>query len=292
MDVKTMRLSDFFIVGSILRARVVRNTKCFGWHLYDKTHNSETTTWLDSVDAEHMYGNEWRITPNYKSETKFFVDLTFCRDESWFKNLSSIRVLETIYNILFFIRKAIGALLIPFFVLLIVTSSVFNKDDLSAYDGILFYLPYLIWGVLVAVETILASVARVILIPEDGEEAAFRLNYNGRVTYAHGFGNDISLVRKIVVSIKSVVYTLIGFLLGGSLGEALSKSLINNGATLIECSPIIQIIIAFVICAITIFLLVMTMIKTWKPKRIRLLFIFLDLLVPSVLMFLFLAFFI
>lgn len=71
METKTMKLKK------LLSKRVIRNTKGFGWHLYDATDVSETTTWVDSVEAEHIYDNKWKLTPHYNSETKYFIMVTW-----------------------------------------------------------------------------------------------------------------------------------------------------------------------------------------------------------------------
>lgn len=281
METKSMRLKK------LLSGRVIRNTKCFGWHLYDRTDVEETTTWVDSVDAEHMYGDKWKFTPHYNSETKYFIELSFYRKSEWFRNLGGVKILEFFYNLIFLIRRIIGALLPAAFVIamiLAITSSSSNNDATGNLVGAIFGGTFMSWLLLIVLEDIFAVTARGILKPADGEDASFRVQSDGSYSHASGYGNDISVVKKIFLSIGSVVGAAVGFFIGGALGDAIALSLTENSTLTQGKFGNLSVIVALFGTALTLFLIVVTMIKIWKAKTSRILFMILDVIIPAALM--------
>ena len=258
METKSMRLKK------LLSGRVIRNTKCFGWHLYDKTDVEETTTWVDSVDAEHMYGDKWKFTPHYNSETKYFLDVSFYRKSEWFKNLGGVKILEFFYNLIFLIRRIIGALLPAVFVIamiFVITGTSGNDDTTSNLVGAIFGGTFMTWVLLMLLEDIFAMIARGILKPADGREASLRVQSDGSYGYASGYGDDLSVGRKILLSLGSVVSTAVGLFIGGALGDAVALSLTENGTLTQGKFSNFSALVGLGGFALIFFLLVVTIIK-------------------------------
>ncbi len=281
METKSMRLKK------LLSGRVIRNTKCFGWHLYDKTDVEETTTWVDSVDAEHMYGDKWKFTPHYNSETKYFLDVSFYRKSEWFKNLGGVKILEFFYNLIFLIRRIIGALLPAVFVIamiFVITGTSGNDYTTSNLVGAIFGGTFMTWVLLMLLEDIFAMIARGILKPADGREASLRVQSDGSYSHASGYGNDISVVKKIFLSIGSVVGAAVGFFIGGALGDAVALSLTENGTLTQGKFSNFSALVGLGGFALIFFLLVVTIIKIWKAKTSRIFFMILDVIVSAALM--------
>lgn len=281
METKSMRLKK------LLSGRVIRNTKCFGWHLYDKTDVEETTTWVDSVDAEHMYGDKWKFTPHYNSETKCFLDVSFYRKSEWFKNLGGVKILEFFYNLVFLIRRIIGALLPPAFVIAMIFTfmSTSAKDDPTVnLVAAVFGGSFMAWVLLMLLEDIFAMIARGILKPADGREASLRVQSDGSYGYASGYGDDLSVGRKILLSLGSVVSTAVGLFIGGALGDAVALSLTENGTLTQGKFSNFSALVGLGGFALIFFLLVVTIIKIWKAKTSRIFFMILDVIVSAALM--------
>lgn len=281
METKSMRLKK------LLSGRVIRNTKCFGWHLYDKTNVEETTTWVDSVDAEHMYGDKWKFTPHYNSETKYFLDVSFYRKSEWFKNLGGVKILEFFYNLIFLIRRIIGALLPAVFVIamiFVITGTSSNDDTTSNLVGAIFGGTFMTWVLLMLLEDIFAMIARGILKPADGREASLRVQSDGSYGYASGYGDDLSVGRKILLSLGSVVSTAVGLFIGGALGDAVALSLTENGTLTQGKFSNFSALVGLGGFALIFFLLVVTIIKIWKAKTSRIFFMILDIIVSAALM--------
>ena len=281
METKSMRLKK------LLSGRVIRNTKCFGWHLYDKTDVEETTTWVDSVDAEHMYGDKWKFTPHYNSETKYFLDVSFYRKSEWFRNLGGVKILEFFYNLIFLIRRIIGALLPPAFViamLFVIIGTSSNDDPTGNLVGAIFGGAFMAWVLLILLEDIFAMIARGILKPADGREASLRVQSDGSHGYSSGYGNDLSVAKKIFLSIGSVVCAVVGLFIGGAVGQAVAAGLIAEGTLTQGKFGNLSVIVALFGTALTLFLIVVTIIKIWKAKTSRILFMILDVIIPAALM--------
>ena len=281
METKSMRLKK------LLSGRVIRNTKCFGWHLYDKTDVEETTTWVDSVDAEHMYGDKWKFTPHYNSETKYFLDVSFYRKSEWFKNLGGVKILEFFYNLIFLIRRIIGALLPAVFVItmiFVITGTSGNDDTTSNLVGAIFGGTFMTWVLLMLLEDIFAMIARGILKPADGREASLRVQSDGSHGYASGYGDDLSVAKKIFLSIGSVVCAVVGLFIGGAVGQAIAMGLIADGTLTQGKFGNLSVIVALFGTALTLFLIVVTIIKIWKAKTSRIFFMILDVIVSAALM--------
>ena len=266
---------------------MIRNTKCFGWHLYDKTDVEETTTLVDSVDAEHMYGDKWKFTPHYNSETKYFLDVSFYRKSEWFKNLGGVKILEFFYNLIFLIRRIIGALLPAVFVIamiFVITGTSGNDDTTSNLVGAIFGGTFMTWVLLMLLEDIFAMIARGILKPADGREASLRVQSDGSYGYASGYGDDLSVGRKILLSLGSVVSTAVGLFIGGALGDAVALSLTENGTLTQGKFSNFSALVGLGGFALIFFLLVVTIIKIWKAKTSRIFFMILDVIVSAALM--------
>ena len=281
METKSMRLKK------LLSGRVIRNTKCFGWHLYDKTDVEETTTWVDSVDAEHMYGDKWKFTPHYNSETKYFLDVSFYRKSEWFTNLGGVKILEFFYNLIFLIRRIIGALLPAAFVIamiFVIIGSSSNDDPTGNLVGAIFGGAFMTWVLLIVLEDIFAMIARGILKPADGREASLRVQSDGSYGYASGYGDDLSVGRKILLSIGSIVCAAVGLFIGGAVGQAVAAGLIAEGTLTQGKFGNLSVIVALFGMALTLFLIVVTIIKIWKAKTSRILFMILDVIIPAALM--------
>ncbi len=281
METKSMRLKK------LLSGRVIRNTKCFGWHLYDRTDVEETTTWVDSVDAEHMYGDKWKFTPHYNSETKYFLDVSFYRKSEWFRNLGGVKILEFFYNLIFLIRRIIGALLPPAFViamLFVIIGTSSNDDPTGNLVGAIFGGAFMAWVLLILLEDIFAMIARGILKPADGREASLRVQSDGSYGYSSGYGNDLSVAKKIFLSIGSVVCAVVGLFIGGAVGQAVAMGLIADGTLTQGKFGNLSVIVALFGTALTLFLIVVTIIKIWKAKTSRILFMILDVIIPAALM--------
>ena len=286
METKTMRLKK------LLSGRVIRNTKGFGWHLYDATDVAETTTWVDSVDAENVYDNKWKLTPHYNSETKYFIDLTFYRKNEWFKNLGSIKILEFFYNFFFILRRIIGAVLPPAFVILMIMSIVtFSKNNSEAGSvvGAIFGGLFMSWILLILIEDILSGIARGMLKPADGTDAALRVQSDGSYGYSSGYGNNISAPKKIFLSLLSIVSTAAGLFFGGAIGDVIATAIKENGGPAVVLSDYTAFV-ALVGAPILLLLLATTIIKIWKAKTSRMLFMFLDIIVAAALMILIMIF--
>lgn len=281
METKSLRLKK------LLSGRVIRNTRGFGWHLYDASDVTETTTWLDSVDAENVYDNKWKLTPHYNSETKYFIDLTFYRKNEWFKNLGSIKILEFFYNFVFILRRIIGAILPPAFVIFMIMSMVtFSKNNSEAGSvvGAIFGGIFMSWILLMILEDIFSGIARGILKPADDADASLRVQSDGSYGYASGYGNNISIPKKIFLSLLSVVSTAVALFFGGAIGDVIATGIEESGNPTSGILSGHTATIALIGMPIVLLLLVITIVKTWKAKTSRMLFMFLNILVSVVFM--------
>lgn len=281
METKTMKLKK------LLSKRVIRNTKGFGWHLYDATDVSETTTWVDSVEAENIYDNKWKLTPHYNSETKYFIMVTFYRKNEWFKNLRSVKVLEFFYNLIMILRRIIGALLPLMFVVAMGVTVAFssqNNGEAASILATVFGISFSAWLLFMLLEDIFSAIARGILKPATGNDAAARVQSDGSVVRSSGYGNDISTLKKIFLSVISIVIVVAGILFGGAIGDAIALKLTESGAIEAGSYSILSSVIALVGAPIVLFLLVVTIIKIWKAKTSRMLFMLLDLVVSAAFM--------
>lgn len=284
---KSLRLNKLF------SGRVIRNARGFGWLVNSLTNITETTTWVDSADAEHQYGNTWKITPHYKSETKYFVEIEFLRDSDWYQNLPGVKVLEVFYNIFFTIRRILGALLpmawvllFGFFILWSGIGSGAEKDALLLKVLTPIVISTFAWIFLLVLETTFSAIARGILKVKDEYAEAFRRISNGH----SGFGDDISVPKKIFLSVLSLLLVGLGFFIGGMVGSAVAQAIeATTGAALVK-SQVPKMITVFAGMPIILFTIVMTMIKIWKGRTSRILFMLLNVLVTAALIFLVMIF--
>ena len=285
LEWKSLRLKK------LLSGRVIRNTKGFGWLVESKQTTAETTTWVDDVDAEHIYGKKWKFTPHYKSDTKYFLDVDFSRDDVWYKNLGSIKVLEFFYNVFFLLRRIIGSLVPIAFAIFLVYGFALgfnsNGDTTLMIVGMPFMIGFIAWIFLMILETTFSAIARSILKPADEYAESLR-----RISGGHsGYGDDISVPKKIFLSILSLVFVVAGFFVGGAIGSEVRYYIMaqNGGAGLFQ-SQVPQMITFFVGVPLILFTAVMTMIKIWKGRTSRVLFMLLNILVTAALTFLVMIF--
>ena len=140
------------------------------------------------------------------------------------------------------------------------------------------------WVLLILLEDIFAMIARGILKPADGREASLRVQSDGSYGYSSGYGNDLSVAKKIFLSIGSVVCAVVGLFIGGAVGQAVAMGLIADGTLTQGKFGNLSVIVALFGTALTFFLIVVTIIKIWKAKTSRILFMILDVIIPAALM--------
>lgn len=143
--------------------RVCKNTQRFGWKLQDavqEERTSVTTSYEGRVSGDHVY-----IDEHNSSTTKIIMHLFFYRNRDAFSNISSIFVLELIYNLVFLVRRIIGFLL-PLLTIGVVLIAALGESEWLFKEtnyGTLWGVAVLIWLVLIITENVLSIVASKIL---------------------------------------------------------------------------------------------------------------------------------
>ena len=141
--------------------RVARNFCRFGWELGDA--NTITEVRERTRYEGRTYGDTFTVTPHTTRRTKTRVHLSFARDTSAFPDYPRIIALELLFNILFLLRRIIGALL-PWglgitFLCLILNVTETNDPTLP----LLVFAAFLVWVLLQFFEYFLSRVAQRIL---------------------------------------------------------------------------------------------------------------------------------
>ena len=166
----------------------------------------------------------------------------------------------------------------------VITGTSGNDDTTSNLVGAIFGGTFMTWVLLMLLEDIFAMIARGILKPADGREASLRVQSDGSHSYASGYGDDLSVGRKILLSLGSVVSTAVGLFIGGALGDAVALSLTENGTLTQGKFSNFSALVGLGGFALIFFLLVVTIIKIWKAKTSRIFFMILDVIVSAALM--------
>lgn len=141
---------------------VVRQRKRFGWELYDAEQETTTTTTYEGrISGDTVY-----IEP--KKSTKVRVNLTFIRYPKDFKNLGVVKPIEWIYNLVFLLRRILGALLYVATLLMLGMMFFMNKylfGGSPEADMIIigFMSAWCVWIGGVILESVLSLIAKAIL---------------------------------------------------------------------------------------------------------------------------------
>ena len=169
--------------------RIAKNVMRFGWKLESAEEHTETTVtdhyevyetpvrkkWNGGYNSGYetdIYGNivtkeEKRYLKTTK-ETKSRVYMDFCRNAVWYTNLSSIFLLEFLFNILLLVRRLLGFLL-PLFIPACILVVLFGGGQAFAiYETPLpqlFTACFFGWLGLILAEDIVAFIASKILRP-------------------------------------------------------------------------------------------------------------------------------
>ncbi len=146
--------------------RIARNTERFGWTL-DEAEEETTTTHETTYEGE-VVGDKIYVKPHTTTSTKVRVWLTFWRNKDDFKNLMAIRLLELVYNILFYIRRIVGFFLPVVGVLSIIVVAFSNStgghyDDETTQLSMYLLAAFASWISLIICEGILSRIAGAIL---------------------------------------------------------------------------------------------------------------------------------
>ena len=145
---------------------VVRQRKRFGWELYDaeeETETTTTTTYEGRITDDKVY-----IEPKTSTSTKTRVNLTFIRYPKKFKNLGVVKPIEWIYNLVFLLRRILGALLYVATLLMLGMMFFMNQYLFGGSSGaemiiIGFMSAWCVWIGGVVLESVLSLIAKAIL---------------------------------------------------------------------------------------------------------------------------------
>ena len=144
--------------------RVAKNFMKFGWELNDATQvttTTRTTEYSGEVRGDNIY-----ITPHTTSSSKIHMELKLVRQRDRFSNLLAIAPLETIYNIIFLIRRLLGFLLKvagPVWLVGLLFGSSFMTDDFRQTVMLAYMIPAFVWLFSMLIENILAFISSKIL---------------------------------------------------------------------------------------------------------------------------------
>lgn len=146
--------------------RIARNTERFGWTLDEA--EQETTTTHETTYEGKIIDNKVYVKSHTNTSTTIRIWLSFWRNKDDFKNLTIIRPLELIYNIIFTIRRIIGFFM-PIATILLIIGTLFLNATGSGYHDemnrffIILIVVFLIWLLLMICEGIFSRIAGAIL---------------------------------------------------------------------------------------------------------------------------------
>ena len=148
--------------------RVAKNFMRFGWDLDDATQVTTTTT--NTEYEGRVVGDKVHITPHTTSSSKVHMELEFSRDRSEYSNLLAIFPLELVYNIVFLIRRLIGAILAiatPIFFVVMIFGGFMMEGETQETLMLAYMIPIFVWIVGMIIESLLAFIASKILRYEE-----------------------------------------------------------------------------------------------------------------------------
>lgn len=142
--------------------RVAKNTMRFGWQMSDAEEHVTTTT-ETSYDGE-IVGDKVYINEHVKRHTAVTVHMYFWRRKSDYKNMFAVSILELFYNIIFYIRRILGAIL-PFALAAIIFIYAFGgvSDELAPTISTAYMSALVIWIGAIIMEGVLSRIAGRIL---------------------------------------------------------------------------------------------------------------------------------
>lgn len=157
--------TDYLTIKKFGWKRIAKNKQRFGWVLADavkETTVTESTSYEGRVSGDNLY-----ITPKTTSKSKIRINLSFVRDRNDFENLGSIKPIETVYNLIFLIRRILGFFLLPVFIGIMIFGAFFGASDYLLGEGggiwIAWCVCFIIWLGGIILEGILSRVAAKIL---------------------------------------------------------------------------------------------------------------------------------
>lgn len=140
--------------------RICKNTQRFGWVLDDAVQHEETT--VTTSYEGRIVDDKVYIDEHKKSSTIVSIHLSFYRNSDDYANLPAIFLFELIYNIVFFIRRIMGTLVLPLLTVVFAIVAALGKgmdSPLGSYWGI----SIAIWLGLIILENIFALISSKIL---------------------------------------------------------------------------------------------------------------------------------
>lgn len=162
-ETKNLRLKRFGY------QRIVKNSRKFGWTVTSIVEETETEE-KRKIEVEVDENGDVHVNDTTTTNKTITMVIGMVREPNDFVNLNTIRLLECVYNIFYYIRSLIGWIL-PFFSGLIFIAAlagggdaIFETSDSEWSVGVIWFLVLFAWLGLILLENILAGIAEKNLI--------------------------------------------------------------------------------------------------------------------------------